>query len=106
MPFLLLRLIVLLGSLILPTNVRADPLAHMWVAKIGAEEYGIRFARDGDRHCGLMHWMEKPKLNGEWKLDAKNPNEALRCIGPYSSWAAQEGRRKPLARTPLHSGPR
>lgn len=73
-----LRPILMLGLLLLPASAHADPMARMWLATVGSNQYAIRFAPDGDSHCGLMHWMSKPKTpSGDWKLDTKNPNELL-----------------------------
>jgi hypothetical protein len=60
-----------------------NPITGVWKIDLGDHKvYGIRFAvpeASTGETCGILHWLKEPKLpDGQWKLDVKNPNLALR----------------------------
>jgi hypothetical protein len=79
MHVLRLGLVALIACTVRVGAADAEPVSGIWVATIGADRFGIRFAEAGDGMCGIMHWMSAPKTAaGQWKLDSKNPKTTLR----------------------------
>ncbi|MBO9205428.1 MULTISPECIES: DUF2147 domain-containing protein [Niastella] len=73
----LLTLILVLSSIHLTAQTKADAIIGTWLTG-GKESAKINVYKQGKVYYGKIVWLKNPTANGVARLDSKNPDETKR----------------------------